>query len=279
MLQAFVMAASKGSFSAAAKALGKSQSTVSAAVANLEIDLGLVLFDRSTRKPGLTPAGRVMLQRAEDMLAANSRLLLAAAQLMAGQEARLTVALSDTYQSDRFEAALGGFAQRYPQLELECLIAEHLDQLTLIQQGRAQLAFVEQQGRYPADLSHATVKERTEFALFVHRDHPLASWDGVDRQALGEHRELRLTTIAEARLAPSQGQVWSASSYLLLVEMAQRGVGWASLPRWLVARFADGSLIELPARGFPRAVAVDALWSRLHPPGPAGAWLLARMLD
>ena len=58
VLQAFVQAATQGSFSAAARKLGKSQSTVSAAVASLEIDLNVVLFDRSSRKPTLTPAGK-----------------------------------------------------------------------------------------------------------------------------------------------------------------------------------------------------------------------------
>ena len=47
----FVEAAALGSFSAAARKLGKQQSTVSEAIANLEIDLGLTLFDRSTRRP------------------------------------------------------------------------------------------------------------------------------------------------------------------------------------------------------------------------------------
>ena len=69
VLQAFVQAATQGSFSAAARKLGKSQSTVSAAVASLEIDLDVVLFDRSSRKPTLTPAGHVLLERAEQVLA------------------------------------------------------------------------------------------------------------------------------------------------------------------------------------------------------------------
>ena len=60
-LTAFAEAATLGSFSAAARKLGKSQSTVSTAIANLEIDLGITLFDRSTRKPALTEHGRVML--------------------------------------------------------------------------------------------------------------------------------------------------------------------------------------------------------------------------
>lgn len=279
VLLAFVQAATQGSFSAAARKLGKSQSTISAAVASLEIDLNVQLFDRASRKPGLTPAGQVMLQHAEEILAATSRLEMAASQLSQGVEAKLTVALSDTYQSDRFESCLSAFEQRYPDLELECLIAECEDLVALVQSGRAQIAFAEMQPSYPADLEHATVEERTEIALFVARDHPLAQLKQLDPENLEQHRELRLATIINPYESRARGRVWSAASYLMLLEMAQGGFGWAALPRWLVERFGAGTLQELNARGWPRPVAVDALWSRLHPPGPAGSWLLAKMLE
>ncbi|WP_419708846.1 LysR family transcriptional regulator [Pseudomonas sp. NFX224] len=279
VLLAFVEAATQGSFSAAARKLGRSQSTISAAVASLEIDLNLTLFDRSSRKPGLTPAGRVVLQRAEEILAATSRLEMTASQLSQGVEAKLTVALSDTYQSDRFEASLSAFEQRYPDLELECLIAECDDLVNLVQSGRAQIAFAEMQDSYPPDLVNSTVDERTEIALFVSPVHPLASLDHIDQDVLQQHRELRLATIVNPYESRAKGRVWSAPSYLMLLEMAQGGFGWAPLPRWLVARFGPGTLQELQVRGWPKTVSVDALWSRQNPPGPAGSWLLAKMLE
>ncbi|MDR9753489.1 LysR family transcriptional regulator [Pseudomonas sp. SZMC_28357] len=279
VLLAFVEAATQGSFSAAGRKLGKSQSTISAAIASLEIDLNLVLFDRSSRNPSLTPAGHVMLQRAEDILAANSRLAMTASQLSQGVEAKLTVAISDTYQSNRFEAALSAFEQRYPDLELECLIAECDDLVALVQRGRAHVAFAEMQEVYPPDLVSATVDERTEIALFVAQGHPLAQAAHIDKEVLQQHRELRLATIVNPYETRAQGRVWSAPSYLMLLEMAELGFGWAPLPRWLVGRFGTGVLQELKVRGWPKPVFVDALWSRLHPPGPAGSWLLGKMLD
>ncbi|MEX5687000.1 MULTISPECIES: LysR family transcriptional regulator [Pseudomonas] len=279
VLLAFVQAATQGSFSAAARKLGRSQSTISAAVASLEIDLNLTLFDRSSRKPGLTPAGHVVLQRAEAILAATSRLEMTASQLSQGIEAKLTVALSDTYQSDRFEAALSTFEQRYPDLELECLIAECDDLVALVQSGRAHVAFAERQDSYPPDLASSTVDERTEIALFVAPAHPLAGLAKVDQDVLQQHRELRLATIVNPYESRAKGRVWSAPSYLMLLEMAQGGFGWAPLPRWLVERFGAGSLQEIQVRGWPKTVSVDALWSRLHPPGPAGSWLIGKMLE
>ncbi|MGY2190418.1 LysR family transcriptional regulator [Pseudomonas sp. SDO5591_S426] len=279
VLLAFVEAATQGSFSAAARKLGRSQSTISAAVASLEIDLNLTLFDRSSRKPGLTPAGHVVLQRAEEILAATSRLEMTASQLSQGVEAKLTVALSDTYQSDRFEASLSAFEQRYPDLELECLIAECDDLVALVQSGRAQIAFAEMQDSYPPDLVNSTVDERTEIALFVSPEHPLATLKHIDQDALQQHRELRLATIVNPYESRAKGRVWSAPSYLMLLEMAQGGFGWTPLPRWLVARFGPGTLQELQVRGWPKTVSVDALWSRQNPPGPAGSWLLGKMLE
>lgn len=279
VLLAFVQAATQGSFSAAARKLGRSQSTISAAVASLEIDLDLILFDRSSRKPTLTPEGHVMLQRAEAILAATNRLEMTARQLAQGVEPKLTVVISDTYQSDRFEAALVGFEQRYPDLELECLIAECDDMIELVQRGRAHLGFAEMRDSYPPDLETSTVAENTEIGLFVGLDHPLAKLEHIDQAELAQHRELRLATIVNPYDSRGKGRVWSAPSYLMLLEMAEKGFGWAPLPRWLVGRFGNDSLVELKVRGWPKPVFVDALWSRLYPPGPAGSWLLSKMLE
>ena len=148
-----------------------------------------------------------------------------------------------------------------------------------MQRGRAHLAFAEMQDNYPPDLVTSTVAERTDIALFVSRGHALATLENVDQPILEQHRELRLATIVNPYDSRATGRVWSAPSYLMLMEMAEMGFGWAPLPRWLVGRFGNGTLVELTVRGWPKPVFVDALWSRLYPPGPAGSWLLSKMLE
>lgn len=273
-LRVFAEAANAGSFSAAARALGRSQSTVSTTIANLEVDLGVALFDRRTRKPGLTEAGRALLAHAQEVLAAAQRLDRAARGLAAGTEARLTVALSDTYQSDPFEAALGRLDALFPDLELECLIAECDDVVELVQQGRVQLGVVESQGRYPADLQVQTLAAPMELGLFVAATHPLAKAKGVNAEQLERHRPLRLTTVVNPAGRDAPGRCWSAPSYLMLMELAQLGFGWAGLPRWLVQRYGGGQLKELRANGWPKRVAIDVLSARRRPLGPAAQWLL-----
>ncbi|AOK53431.1 transcriptional regulator [Burkholderia stagnalis] len=290
-LLAFAEAALLGSFTAAARKLGKRQSTISEAIANLEIDLGVQLFDRSTRTPTLTDAGRALLPQVQRALDAGAAIDRAAARFARGEEARLTFVVSDTYQSQRYEQTLTALAQRFPALELECQIAEHEDVLDLIRQGRAQIGLLAARATYPADIGAATIAEESEIGLFVGRTHPLAACGDaeVPHAALRDARELRLNTYATPEgQGPGPGgesgplvagtQRWSAPSYLMLLEMAVLGFGWTELPRWMVEHFARDRLCELRARGWPRRVRVDAVWSRNRPLGPAGAWLLDAML-
>ncbi|MCX7078033.1 MAG: LysR family transcriptional regulator, partial [Pseudomonas sp.] len=61
----FVSVAEQRSFSAVARDQRKAQSAVSSAIALLEEDLGVSLFDRSSgRQPKLTEAGHALLEEA-----------------------------------------------------------------------------------------------------------------------------------------------------------------------------------------------------------------------
>lgn len=103
-LTAFVETVAAGSFSAAARRLRKSQSTVSTSIAHLEADLGFELFDRSARQPVLTAQGEQVLGYVQAILAASTRLDELAVSLSAQTEARLAFVLSDTLNPDVPEA-------------------------------------------------------------------------------------------------------------------------------------------------------------------------------
>lgn len=280
-LEAFAQAAALGSFSAAARKLGKGQSTISEAIARLEIDLGLQLFDRSGRQPRLTEAGIALNTRAQDVLAAAERLQRAASQLSAGMEARLTLVLSDAYQSAQFEVQLEELDRRFRDLEFECVIAEYRDVIALISEGRATLGLLPAQQAYLPDLASARLAERADFGLFVALDHPLAQAPALRQADLDPWRALRLNTLRapDAGDGPprAHGRQWSAPNYLLLMEMAIHGFGWAELPRWLVGDYGNGRLAELRLPGWPRREAVDVIWSRHRPLGPAASWLLEQL--
>lgn len=279
-LTAFAEAAVLGSFSAAARKLGKSQSSISSAIANLEIDLGLSLFDRRSRKPTLTAHGHLMLARTQGILAASDLMERAAAELGAGLEARLSVVWTDSYQSDRFGEVLIAFERAFPDIEFECLIAEHGDLVSVVQSGRAQIGVVSAQNFYPPDMGWSRIADESEIALFVAKVHDLVKVKTVTPEILGNYRELRLQTDKDSviRTLPSVHPAWSAPSYMMLMEMAIQGFGWAAIPRWMVTRFASANLHEIDARGWPQRVPIDAVWCRQQKLGRAGSWLLREML-
>ncbi|SDE93529.1 LysR family transcriptional regulator [Phytopseudomonas seleniipraecipitans] len=283
-LQAFAQAAAMGSFSAAARRLGKSQSTISEAISRLEIDLNVSLFVRGARQLTLTEAGSSLLSRVQDVLAASDRLLRQAGQLAAGLEPKLTLILSDAYQASQYQARLVELDQRYPDLEFECFFAEHADVLDLVGQGRGHLGLLAAQASYPPELAHASLADCADFGLFVAKGHPLAQLPRVTTEDLLPWRVLRLSTVADQGaelddLPGSGGRCWSAPDYLLLLEMATLGFGWAALPRQLVTGHGDGRLQELAINGWPKQVRVDVVWSRERSLGPAAAWLLERLLS
>ncbi len=154
--------------------------------------------------------------------------------------------------------------------------------LSLVQ-GRADLGLLAGQPPYPADIEAATLDGLVTFGLYVAVDHPLAALERITPADLAPYRLLRLSTVTEAspqvsRLPDTRGRCWSAPDYLLLLDMAVQGFGWAELPLWLVTTFGQGRLVELAVPGWPQRVAVDVVWSRRRPLGPAGNWLRERLL-
>jgi len=73
-LRTLMAIAERGSFAAAARDVHLTESAVSMQMKALEAELGLSLFDRSTRPPALTDAARALLPEAEELIAGYDRL-------------------------------------------------------------------------------------------------------------------------------------------------------------------------------------------------------------
>ncbi|MBD8166675.1 LysR family transcriptional regulator [Erwinia persicina] len=276
-LEAFVQTVESGSFSAAARALRKSQSTISTAVANLEQDLGFTLFSRESRNPVLTENGQRALAQVKEILAASAQLDELAIRLAGEVEPCLRLAISDFWQADYHESLLQRFSTRYPDIEFECMIAEDADVIDLLQSNRAHIGVVRVQEYYPSDITVQRLQIEAQMAIYLHQDHPLAQQPRVTEADLKQLRQLRLNTWIERTPVPA-GKVWLAQSYLLLLEMAEQGFGWSILPRWLTQQFGHQKLRELPVPGWPQNIQVDVVWSRRTPPGPAGRWMIDQLL-
>lgn len=276
-LQVFVAAVQAGSFSAAARRLGRTQSTVSAAIANLETDLGVELFDRSTRVPSLTPVGHKLLLQAEAVLERCLALEGSADSLAEQVEPSLTLAIEVPYAP--LIPMLREFDQAFPYVDLLIRHPMHGDVSEMVLKGHADIGVAFSQPQYAQELEFQQLGKLI-MAHVCQAGFPLAQLEQVSFADLHAHR--RLAFYAHEQKLPSSeylraAQVWQAESYLALVEMVRAGLGWATLPRQLVQReLAAGELVELQLQAYPHTdwlVGVDLLWHRRRRQGKAERWL------
>lgn len=117
-------------FSAAAKAMGKSVSTLSRAVQELEVTLAAQLLVRTTRRLHLTDAGKVFATHAEAMLSARRAAFDAIAELTGEQpRGRLRVSMPVSVGERLLGRHLPAFRRRYPDLHLEVDLSDRNVQL------------------------------------------------------------------------------------------------------------------------------------------------------
>lgn len=117
-LMPFVCSAELGSFAAAGRALGLSPSAVGKAVARLEQDLHVRLFQRSTRRMQLTEEGRLYFERCKRILDDLDDVHATLSRTLDAPHGRLRV--SGPLISYHFLLpVLPAFAERYPGIELD----------------------------------------------------------------------------------------------------------------------------------------------------------------
>ena len=278
-LKAFVAAAEAGSFSAAARRLGKAQSSVSALIQNLEIDLGLTLFDRSPRSPRLTEEGRAIIREAKAALQSVGLVAMKSQSLSVGVESALTLAVDEAmYPLTKLLPTLREFRDRFPATQLVLLVRPHTAPGQLVLNNQADLAILRSTEDYPEEF-HLRGMSSSEFITVCGADHPLAQLDPVTEEDLLTHCHVRITTPdAGARQQDSEishHRIY-VDDYNALIMLVRNGFGWAQVPAHLMAQQRGGErLVQLRSlyQSLPYSCAVDLVWHRNRRLGPAGCWL------
>lgn len=118
-VEAFIAVVEQGSLTAGAVALSTTPSVISRAIARLEARLGSQLLRRTTRRIGLTEAGRVYLEQTR----AAFSLIDDVERAIQGQEGELSgrvrLSVPTTYAHYRLPSLLQRFAARYPRVQVE----------------------------------------------------------------------------------------------------------------------------------------------------------------
>jgi DNA-binding transcriptional LysR family regulator len=118
-MEAFVRVTESRSFSQAARRLRSSKSVVSRLVSSLEAELGVRLFNRTTRSLTLTEAGQGYYERCARILADIDEANASVSQLQAAPRGRLRINAPMSFGFLHLAPAIPDFLARYPEVEVD----------------------------------------------------------------------------------------------------------------------------------------------------------------
>lgn len=252
-LRVLVAVAETGSFRGAAQRIRRVQSAVSHAIATLEAQLGVVLFDRSGQRPVLTPEGRALLADAKAILLKLDAMRARARGLGKGVELGLSLVVDTLFPVDVLTDALREMRAAYPSVLVKLRTAPLGEPLAALRERRCNLSItVGEDFRDPHIELEALSPVR--FVAVAAADHPLATRrrdEGpIDTAELAEHLQIVLedaTQQTEGRdfgvLSPSS---WRVGGQDIKHALIRAGLGWGRLPQWAVERdIAEGRLCQL----------------------------------
>src|SRR5215213_4967340 len=185
-LRYFIAVAEELNFSRAAQRVHMAQPPLSAAIRQLERDLGVDLFVRTTREVKLTDAGRAFLQGAQRTLADAERATEDAKRAAAGELGHLRIAYS---WSTRFETlpALGrAFRAAHPDVELLAQEMWNARMPPAFRSGSIDIA-LSLCPEIAAELERAPIRKERLVALLPEA-HPLTREDAIPLSALADEQ-------------------------------------------------------------------------------------------
>lgn len=290
-IQVLLAVLDHGSFSAAARALGKVPSAVSMQVAQLEAALNMPLFERSGREPKPLPAALALEPQARLLAAQLQQMNAHALALEQGLETRLTLAITPELASIPWAEPLAALAQEFPQLAVEVLTAPQADALAMLHTGRAQLALVFERPSLDGREGFQEVTTETLLAV-VAPTHPMLQPTGKAKKPplLREHhltnnRQIivasRDWSVVDPRLVYAR-DVWRTDNHVAALNLISAGIGWGWVPQKLVAPFLQtGALVIMEFANLSNGAQlhVDMVWSKEHPRGLAAQRLIGLVTE
>jgi len=282
----FLSVLDHGSFSAAARALGRVPSAVSMAIANLEAELDLQLFDRTSREVRPTESARALEAEARQMAGQLRRLQAHALSLHQGLERRLTLAIAPELLSAPWSDPLARLAEEFPSLEVDVLSAPQNDALRMLHDGSAQLALIYERPQIDQRESFQELGSEVLVAVISPRHPQARERNGQFRlEDLIDMRQIAIVSrdarIEDERVLISR-KLWRTDSHLATLSLVRAGVGWAYLPHRLAAPLLDtGELLGIGFAHMSNQVRlwVDVVWLNDRPLGLGAQRLIALMKD
>ncbi len=281
-LRIFLAVVETGSFAGAGRRLNRAVSVISYGVANLEAQLGLLLFDREgTKRPVLTEAGKAVLAEARTVSQGIDGLRAKARGLLQGLEAEVSIAVDVMLPVGWLGRVLHDFAETYPTVALR-LHVEALGAVNALVIDRRAVIGVSGPLATEAAEIDSNLLGSVPMVPVAAPDHPLGRAEVLGPGAGRDHVQLVLTDrsplTAGRDFAVTSSRTWRLADLGAKHALLREGIGWGNMPVPMIeADLAAGTLKRLEMPDHPGgAYALFGIWRRDEPPGPAAAWLLAQ---
>ena len=280
-MRVLVAVADTGSFSAAARKLGRVQSAISQSIQTLETTLGLALFDRSGKTPRLTDGGKALVGDARALIAGAQAIRARAQSIAEDVEPELTLAVDSMLPIPLLMESLKALRGAFPLLPVSVFTEALGGAEQRLRDGAARLAIYPITPAGPCDLVSEFM---TRVALWpgVAASHPLAAQpQPLAREALEPHVQLVLTDRTQLTQNLSGGivsrHIWRFADFATRLDFLLAGFGWCNKPSHMVAEhIAAGRLKRLEiAYQEDVALPLHVVHERGRSPGRAGRWLIA----
>lgn len=255
-----VAIAETNNFTRAAERCLVVQSALSHQVARLERELGAKLFERTSRKVRLTPAGEAFLPSARECLEAAERARAYVAAAVGEVRGRLSVGLIPTVAAVDIPRALREFRRRHPQVHIGLRVGASDELVEQVKEGSIEVAFLGLPTNFLLEGVSSRVLARDRLVTVVAPDHPLAGEESVSLDQLASEVFVDLPAGTAGRI--QSDQAFEAAGVLrevafevttsdFMARLVAEGLGIAMFPSAYVPQLTGLITVEVtdaPAR-------------------------------
>ena len=273
-LLVLIEVARRGSFSAAADALGYTQPAISRQIATLEAEVGTMLVRRVPQGAVLTDAGRLLVERGETILASLGSVETELRELAGLEGGRLRLASFASAAASVTPLAIARFRERYPAVELDIEMADPIVSIPRLRSGQLDLALSHDPFDQGDDVAGIELVHLFDDPMYVvmPAGHPLAAEPVLAlAHFAGDPWMLATTkTCPDSRLflrachaAGFEPQIaFQNDDYPAIIGFVAAGVGVALVPDMMTRGIRDEVVVRVldpapPARPICAALPVD----------------------
>ena len=239
-----------GSFAKAAEALGMSQPALSRSISRLEDELGVKIFERSSVGSELTPAGELVLERLERVIADTETLARDAALFAGGDAGRVRIGVSVALRGDFLQRFMLRLAEAHPKLRVHVELNGRAALLPLLASRELDVIFTlsAQDG---ADANYVLTRLLdVELVAVASPTHPLAGAPHISFEAFTAYRHAgpppKLTSPFFGPVAGDLEPFYTANDYEAILPLVIAGVTTMMAPTFVVGPLIDaGQLVRL----------------------------------